>query len=81
MLAVFWNFVEFAFELSRNYCVYSKINLLGKLSFYYKTWNNFFGGGGVTLQTVGKFSVYKSRSSELGLLQNTDTHVEVCLNN
>jgi len=35
---------------------------------------------GVTLPTVGKFSLYKSKSSELWLIHNREPLVEVCLN-
>ena len=41
-------------------------------------WNNFLG---VTLPTVGRFSLHKRESSELWLVHNPELHVEVCLNN
>jgi len=36
---------------------------------------------GVILPTMGIFSLYKSKSSELWLMQNPEPHVEVYLNN
>jgi hypothetical protein len=36
---------------------------------------------GVILPTVGIFSLYKTKSSELRLVQNPEPHAEVYLNN
>ena len=36
---------------------------------------------GVTHPTVGKFSLYKRKLSELCLVHNPESHVDVCLNN
>jgi len=35
---------------------------------------------GVTLPTVGRFSLYKRKSSELWLVHKSELHVEVFLN-
>jgi len=56
----------------------SEINLLCILSFYYNIRKNF---GGVTLPTVGRFSLYKRKLSELWLMHNPERHVLVYINN
>jgi len=60
----------------------SKINTLK--SIYYAYFNSIIKYGiifRVILPTVGRFSLYKRKSSELRVVHNPEPHVEVYLNN
>ena len=58
----------------------NEINLLNIILFYYNIGNN-FEGGGATLPTVGRFSLYKRKLSELWMVHNPEPHVLVYLKN
>jgi len=69
----------YAIRLMVHICnINTESNLVCILSFYYKIWNIF---GGVTLPTVGIFSFYKRKTSEIWLVNNPEPHVEIYLNN
>ena len=56
----------------------TEINLLNILLFYYNIRNNFWGA---TLSTVGRFSLYKRKLSELWMVHNPEPHVLVYFKN